>query len=266
MQRRLDNDHNETPSQNENTPSAVALGSEPKFLSNKFSYQEICQRLSALSTATICDAFPQVRLMRSTIKPVTENQSCIGRAYTVNSAGDSLSTMQALDDLQAFLAVLNPDNTDIVPTILIIAACGSKLALAGGMCVSVAKLKGFGGIVIDGPCRDVNEIKKAKLPFFAEGICAKSGTKDKVGNKRRTVECGDINVVPGDIIFADTDGVIALNYDEAITAIIKAEEIQSKEDAALTKIGNGARFNEICNIDEHVANIEAGIPSKLRLY
>jgi 4-hydroxy-4-methyl-2-oxoglutarate aldolase len=239
---------------------------EKKPVTSTTSYKEICSRLSKLSTAVICDAFPQVRLMRSTISPITENLSCIGRAYTVNSAGDSLSTMKALDDLQAFLAVLNPDQTDIVPTILVIAACGSQYALAGGMCARAAKASGFGGIVIDGPCRDVTEIKSTGLPFFAEGICAKSGTKDKVGNQKRIIECGDVRVEPGDIIFADNNGVVVLNYDEAVPAIKKAEGMQLKEDEVITKIESGVPFNELSNIDEHVENIEAGRSSTLRLY
>lgn len=131
------------------------------------SYTEICQRLAGLTTPLICDASPHIRLMDSAIVPIGEKNQCIGRAYTVNSAQDSLSTMQALDDLQAFLAFLNSD-TDIAPTILIIASCGAPHALAGGMCAAVAKHNGFGGIVTDGFCRDIKEIQASELPFFCQ--------------------------------------------------------------------------------------------------
>jgi 4-hydroxy-4-methyl-2-oxoglutarate aldolase len=235
-------------------------------LTTDSSYKEICQRLAKLTTPLICDASQEVRLMDSKIEPIGNNTQCIGRAYTVNSNQDSLSTMQALDDLQAFLAFLDDSKSDVVPIILTIASCGSPYALAGGMCASVAKAKGFGGVVIDGPCRDLEEIQATNLPFFAKGKCAKSGKKDKVGTRKEQIECGGVKVNPGDIIFADRDGVVAMSKEEAVSAITKGEEIQMKEDIALQKILEGARFNEICNIDEHVENLQSGItPTRLRL-
>lgn len=199
------------------------------------SYKEICQRLSQLTTPLICDALPTVRLMDADINSFNdENQPCIGRAYPINSAQDSLSTMQALDDLAGFLNYLDCSSNDIVPIILLIASCNTKLALAGGMCTEVAK-----------------------------GKCAKSGTKDKIGTIRETIECGGVTVNPGDIVFADIDGIVVMNKEEAITAIEKGEDIQKLEAIALQRIKDGARFDEICNLTEHMENIKAGTPSKL---
>lgn len=56
-----------------------------------------------------------------------------------------------------------------------------------------------------------------------------------------------------------------MDKEEAMSAILKAEEIQVKEDLALQKIKSGARFNQICNIDEHVDNLQSGISTTLRL-
>ncbi|EKD71079.1 MAG: hypothetical protein ACD_46C00278G0006 [uncultured bacterium] len=240
------------------------MKSRPTLTINS-SYTEIFQRLDKLTTPLICDAAPTIRLMDANIAPIGKNEQCIGRAYTVNSAQDSLSTMQALDDLQTFLAFLNCSDNDIVPTILVIASYGAPYALAGGMCANVAKIKGFGGIVTDGFCRDIKEIEASELPFFAKGKCAKSGKKDKVGSIKEKIQCGGIEVNPGDIIFADKDGIVAMSKEEAILAIPKGEEIQMKEDAALQKIKEGARFNQICNIDEHIENLRTDIPSKLKL-
>jgi 4-hydroxy-4-methyl-2-oxoglutarate aldolase len=239
------------------------MNSRPRLTTNS-SYKEICQRLTNLTTPLICDASATVRLMDSAISPIGNKDQCIGRAYTVNSAQDSLSTMQALDDLPAFLQFLNCE-TDIVPTILTIASNGAPYALAGGMCTAVAKHNGFGGIVTDGFYRDKKEIKASELPFFAKGKCAKSGTKDKLGSIRDTIECGGVAVDPGDIIFADIDGIVVMNKEEAVFTIAKGEEIQIHEVIALQKIKEGARFNQICNIDEHIENIQSGKSSKLRL-
>lgn len=65
------------------------------------------------------------------------------------------------------------------------------MALAGGMCTEVAKIKGFRGVITNGACRDIKEIK---------GKYAKSGTKDKIGTIRETIEWGGVTVNPGDIV------------------------------------------------------------------
>ncbi|ANN93039.1 DlpA protein [Legionella pneumophila] len=230
------------------------------------SYSEICERLSQLTTPLICDALPGVRLMDSDIHSFNTSPQTriIGRAYTVNSAQDSLSTMQALDDLPNFILALGCAD-ERIPILLVIASCGTKLAVAGGMCVEVAKTKGFGGIITDGNCRDVSEIKATNLPFFARGQCAKSGSKNKIGSIRKTINCGSVEVNPGELIFADEDGILVMNKEEAVNAINKAEEIKEKESIALSRIHEGARFDEICNLKEHMDKLEKGEVSSLKL-
>ncbi|HAT1863890.1 TPA: RraA family protein [Legionella pneumophila] len=229
-------------------------------------YVEICKRLSQLSTSLICDALPSVRLMDSDIHSFNTSPQTriVGRAYTVNSAQDSLSTMQALDDLPNFMLALGCSD-DRVPILLVIASCGTKLAVAGGMCADVAKTKGFGGIITDGNCRDISEIRTTNIPFFAKGQCAKSGSKNKIGSIRKPINCGSVEVNPGELIFADEDGIIVMNKEEAVNAINKAEEIKKKEAAALTRIHEGARFDEICNLKEHMEKLENNEASSLKL-
>ncbi|HAT4400010.1 TPA: hypothetical protein JBD69_13430 [Legionella pneumophila subsp. pneumophila] len=230
------------------------------------SYVEICKRLSQLSTPLICDALPSVRLMDSDIHSfnTSPQTKIVGRAYTVNSAQDSLSTMQALDDLPDFILELGCSD-DRVPILLVIASCGTKLAVAGGMCADVAKTKGFGGIITDGNCRDVSEIRATNIPFFAKGQCAKSGSKNKIGSIKKPINCGSVEVNPGELIFADEDGIIVMNKEEAVNAINKAEEIKEKEALALTRIHEGARFDEICNLKEHMEKLENNEASCLKL-
>lgn len=230
------------------------------------SYVEICKRLSQLTTPLICDALPSVRLMDSDIHSFNTSPQTriVGRAYTVNSAQDSLSTMQALDDLPDFMLALGCSD-DRVPILLVIASCGTKLAVAGGMCADVAKTKGFGGIITDGNCRDVSEIRTTNIPFFAKGQCAKSGSKNKIGSLRKPINCGSVEVNPGELIFADEDGIIVMNKEEAVNAINKAEEIKEKEALALNRIHEGARFDEICNLKEHIEKLENNEASSLKL-
>ena len=237
-------------------------------LTQDSSYAEICARLTKLTTSTICDALPDVRLMDTKIEPVGDIKQCIGRVYPVDSAKDSISTMLALSDLDAFLSVLDPSRSDIVPTVLMIACRRASYTLAGGMCATNAKYAGFGAVVIDGPCRDIDQIKASGLAFFAKGKCAKSGSKKFIGTNGQEILFGGakdinhrptfINIKPGEIVFADIDGGVVMNKEEAVKAITKAEEIQAKEDIVMSKLKSGLLFNEIFNIDQHAKEIEKG--------
>jgi 4-hydroxy-4-methyl-2-oxoglutarate aldolase len=217
-------------------------------LTTSSSYQEICERLSKLSTSTICYADINVRMMDSKIKSINQN-SCIGPAYTVHSNQSSVSTVEAeSDDLAKFLISINWDMDDIRP-ILVIAACGATNALAGEICVTAAKENGFGGIVLDGNYRDVVKVEESKFPFFAVGICAKPGQK-RQGTIKQPIECGGVTVTPGDIIFADRDGIVVMNKAEAVYAIEKGEAIDLKEEKVLERLRQGVKLNQMYEIDE----------------
>lgn len=234
-------------------------------LTPESSYTEIFQHLSEVQTTSVCDAHPEVRLMNRTIDPLVKGSRCAGLAYTIHSAQDSLSTMQALDDLQDFLVSHGLAGEPSVPVLLVIASCGAPYALVGDMCAKTAKVKGFEGVITDGYYRDIKETTASGLPVFGTGKHAKSGPKDKVGTRREPIFCGDVTVNPYDIILADDDGVVVMSREEAIPAINKAEEIQLMENIAQQRIKDGARFNEICNIDEHVERLQQGFPSKLEM-
>jgi 3-hexulose-6-phosphate synthase/6-phospho-3-hexuloisomerase len=229
------------------------------------SHKEIRLRLSKLTTPDICDAYPGVRKMDPKIKPKNKHSQCIGRAYTVDANQDSLSTMLALCDLAPFLKFLNCQD-DMVPIILIIATgltpIDPQLALAGGICATTAEYAGFGGVLIDGPCRDLEEIEESGIPFFAKGNCPNSGSKNKLGSTKNPINCGGVKINPGDIIFGDRNGVVVMDEEEAKEAIPKAEEVKITGVKFFQRLKEGKSFNEITNIDKHAQNIEMKIPSK----
>lgn len=213
-------------------------------------YKKIIQELGKLSTATVCDANKNVRLMDTGIKSINKN-TCIGPAYTVHSNQSSVSTVAAeSDDLAKFLISINCDTTDILP-ILVIASCGAQHALAGEICVTAAKYNGFGGVVTDGFYRDKEKVRQSQFPLFAKGTCAKSGPKVE-GKINVPIECGGVTVHPGDIIFADQDGVVVMNVNEAEDAIEKGEKIEIKEQIVLEKLRKGVKLNEMYQIEDSV--------------
>lgn len=88
----------------------------------------------------------------------------------------------------------------------------------------IAKARGLKGIVVDGTIGNIKEISELDFPVFSMGSspagCVYLGL---TGEVQVPIVCGDVPVKPGQIIFADDNGVLALP-DELETIICKAEK------------------------------------------
>ena len=78
------------------------------------------------------------------------------------------------------------------------------------------------------------------LPTFSRGSYAQDqGYRGKVVDFRVGIETEGVAIVPGDIVFGDADGVIAIPQDAAQEAISRALEKVSQESAVRTAIVDG---------------------------
>jgi regulator of RNase E activity RraA len=72
---------------------------------------------------------------------------------------------------------------------------------------------------------------------------------------------GPVN--PGDVIFGDDDGLVVATLAELERMLPVAEEIQSKELAALARMRNGAKLPDLLNFHEHWEAVTKQADSKL---
>jgi len=74
----------------------------------------------------------------------------------------------------------------------------------GGILSVTAKLKGIAGTIIDGVCRDVEEIYEQKYPIFSRGRFMVTG-KDRVQLEAMNIPIciANVQVKPMDIVVAD---------------------------------------------------------------
>ncbi|MEM3714189.1 MAG: hypothetical protein QXF82_04495 [Nitrososphaeria archaeon] len=95
--------------------------------------------------------------------------------------------------------------------IIVMDACGTNAGVIGDCMASGFKVKGAQAVVIDGGVRDVPLIKKIGLPVFAKYTTpAHIGEKITPFEINTTIECGGVQVNPGDVIVADDDGVMVM--------------------------------------------------------
>jgi regulator of RNase E activity RraA len=109
--------------------------------------------------------------------------------------------------------------------------------------------RGVVGAVIDGACRDVEEIRKIRFPVICKGCVPNVGSISGYGDVNVVLQCAGVAVSPGDILIADGNGVVVVPKDEGAVILEKAQRLLSTEHLLLEKIKAGATIGELINVD-----------------
>jgi 4-hydroxy-4-methyl-2-oxoglutarate aldolase len=97
-------------------------------------------------------------------------------------------------------------------------------AFFGELLATAIKARKGRGAIIDGYSRDVKKVAQLELPLYCLGTCSlDSKGRSDVISYNKPIVCGDVKVYPGDIIFADTDGIVVIPQDIAEEVLTKAE-------------------------------------------
>ena len=87
--------------------------------------------------------------------------------------------------------------------------------VGGGVAARIART-GAVGVAIDGPCTDLDELAEIDIGIWARGVTAlTTRLSDLGGALNYPVAIGNVPVLPGDVVMADTSGLIVLPRDEA---------------------------------------------------
>jgi 4-hydroxy-4-methyl-2-oxoglutarate aldolase len=210
----------------------------------------LLNRLVQLETSMLADINKAIRAMDAGIRRVNPGRKLIGRARTASCRNDFLTVMRALADAQE-------------GDVLVIDGRGD-LALAGEMFAMEAARKKLGGIVVDGAVRDSAAMQSIDLPVYSRAIHPVAGTIQQVGAIQVPVTCGGVVVHPGDIVFADADGVVCGTDAELSALVDGATNVLANEEKAFAAFKAGTGLMDMLNFEEHYAARAAGKPSDLK--
>jgi len=139
------------------------------------------------------------------IKPLNPAHRMVGRAFPVQIADVAGPQGRPFGRLTEALDAIQPGE-------VYLATGGSMNCAAWGeILTATARTRGGAGAVIDGFHRDTPRVLEQDWPVFSRGSFAQdAGVRSSVVNFRCTVEIGGVLVEPGDLIFADIDGVLVV--------------------------------------------------------
>jgi regulator of RNase E activity RraA len=107
---------------------------------------------------------------------------------------------------------------------------GGDIAGMGGLMGTAMASRGYAGAVIDGGVRDVAYLRKIGFPVFATGIVPSTSVHHyRFGGAQIPLTCNGVPVNPGDIVVADSDGVVVVPRAQAEPVLTLAQQMDYKE-------------------------------------
>jgi regulator of RNase E activity RraA len=134
------------------------------------------------------------------------------------------------------------------PDDVIVVANGGRQNVAGwGGTLSLgAQVRGIEGVVVDGACRDADEAIDLGFAVYASAavpLTARGRIVEVAWNQ--PVPFGGLTVSPGDLVLADSSGVVFIAAAQAEQVIEVAEEIAARERAMADAVRDHRPMSEV---------------------
>ncbi len=175
------------------------------------------------------------RVLPRHVRGIDPQMTCAGPVMTVRGRPDP--TLSQHDTLYAWAGVLSKAKTGHV---LICQPQDDVRALMGGLSAEALKIKGVRGYIVDGGCRDAQDVVNQDFPVF----CRFFSPIDIVGNWRadafdEEIVFGAHVVRPSDYVLADRDGIVLIPGEEIEAVLAAAEAKMAAEGGMMAAIRAG---------------------------
>jgi 4-hydroxy-4-methyl-2-oxoglutarate aldolase len=190
-------------------------------------------------TCAISDCMGRFNAMTADMRPLFEGIRFVATAVTVKTLASDLAAPFKAIDLCHQGDVVVIDSHGSVDT----AFWGENMAMS-------AMNRGVMGAVIDGACRDVEEIRRLRFPVMCKGIVPNVASISGYGHVNVPIQCAGVPVHPGDVVVVDGNGVVVVPKEAAPDILAEAQQLLATEHILQEKIRAGATIGELINVDE----------------
>ena len=190
---------------------------------------KLTERLSKCYASAVHDVLREKRFGNCVLPPeiqaLKRGQKLFGEIYTVSGHIDY--TLSRHESLLLWSQVLSK-----VPNkkVIVCQPNTHSVALMGELSARALMVKETKGYLMDGHCRDVEEIIEAKFPVFCRlSTAADIVERWKYDTLGMPITIGSVTICSGDFIIADMDGAVIIPKEVAEKVITKTEEVMFTE-------------------------------------
>jgi len=206
------------------------------------SNEELMRRCAPIATSTWADAL-DVLGIHGVVEGITLRAGqgrVIGTAVTARHVcgrlGDFDRSQFAVGKL---VAATGPGK------ILMVDVGGNAVSTFGGIASTAASLRKATAVIIDGACRDVDEIRATGLWMASRHVTPLTGKgRLRLVEMGGTVSIGGVTVKQGDLVVGDDTGIVVIPQSRIHDALAAAESALAVDDAVLAGVKSGKTFAE----------------------
>lgn len=212
-------------------------------------HSAILDRARALATATLGDS-----LDANGIRGVMSG--IVRRSGTTRIAGFAQTMLQQVAPLGSFrfedFAVGSAFDATGTDTVLVVDMGGAEVSTFGGLAALTLSLRKAAGAVIDGGCRDIEEIARLDFTVASRFVTPTTGKgRLRIVSRGEPVTCGGICVRSDDLIVADHTGVVAIPRERIEEVLKTAEALDRRDSEFADRLRAGTGFTEAAAMLRH---------------
>jgi len=209
----------------------------PTQLFRRAGAEGIREVLSRVSTANLSDGAHRRPCLAGLLQ-ITPRAKLVGPVLTVRTApGDYAKTVEAID-------LAEPGQ------VIAIDAGGVGPAVWGELASESAVQKGLAGVVIDGGIRDTDEIRRLGFAAHARVVCSHAGYPKGLGEIGGPVRLAGVEVLPGDWLVGDADGVMLVAKAAAVEMANRAQDVLETENRMRAEIREGRTLGQVAYLQK----------------
>ncbi|HBR96041.1 MAG TPA: cytidyltransferase [Gammaproteobacteria bacterium] len=162
-----------------------------------------------ITSSMLSDILDDLGYPNQVVKGLSQNidgSKIFGRAKTLK-----LRELEEGEDYRGIYNALHSYSTIVPNDVIVVENEVPEYAYFGELNANLAIRSGASGVIVDGKTRDTSEVKKTGLSVFSRGSSCQDVRKRATTASINKKVCLDgVDVSPGQLIFADSEGVIAI--------------------------------------------------------
>ncbi|WP_043786671.1 cytidylyltransferase domain-containing protein [Solidesulfovibrio alcoholivorans] len=198
------------------------------------------------TTCLISDILDDIGYPNQIIKGLTPNIEGVkifGRSKTLK-----LRKLNENEDFKGIYDALRSYESIVANDIIVVENSAPEFAYFGELNANLAMRAGACGVILNGKTRDSIEVKKMGFPVFSSGYtCQDVRRRATVEHYNRKISIQGVTILPGDLIFADQEGVAIIPKEIEQKVFSELLKRHSNENKILVDIASGNDTSRIAD-------------------